>query len=129
MFPPLEQVLSRADARGWEQRDDGTNPWCTVPMDALGQFCSAPQEVFAAAAAAWHQLSLPFLLGQLCIPWHTVVTPSPIPITYRLPRAGAGAEDGVLPNDAVGLGRRQPGHHHAAGRGRHSLDPGWGTWN
>lgn len=56
-------------------------------------------------------------------------SPPPGPCTYRLAGARAGAEDGVLADDAVGLGWGQPGHHHAAGRGGHGFDASGRAWN
>lgn len=47
--------------------------------------------------------------------------------TYRGVRVGA--EDRVLPNDAVQLEWGQPGHEDHGGRGRRRLDAGRRTWN
>ena len=49
--------------------------------------------------------------------------------TYRLSRPRTGAVDGVLADDTVWFVGRQPGHDHAARRGRDRLDASRWTGN
>lgn len=116
----------KGTARQWDYPPDAECP--QVPV----RLCSAQTWPGAPLLLPQPGISPPFLAQPAR---HSSRTPrpfpglAPIPIPYRLSRAGAGAEDGVLPNDAVGLGRRQPGHHHAAGRRWDRLDASRGTWN
>lgn len=78
---PLAQfpLWSRADARGWEQRDDGTIPCAPCPWMPLDSSAVHPKRSL---------LRLPPGISSPSRSWHTVVIPAPFPSRTGCPEPG-----------------------------------------